>query len=393
MKRSRWIIAGAVLLIACLAGAAFFIAQRQGADAGTQPQGQAHGSPQASAGPETASDEEPPAVEITEDQQRLIGVKTVPAGMTAMKKTIRATGRIEYDEQQLFTMNAKVEGWIERLHADYTGRSVRKGEPLLEIYSPELLAAQQELISLSAWKGTGSASGVDAMLDADAARLREAARQRLRLWDISEAQIDRILKTGRPERTLTIASPVTGYVVKRYATKGMRIMAGEPLLDMAGLSRVWVVSEVSEADAGLIRRGMPARISVDSLPGRTFAAEVGFIYPALDEQTRTLRLRCTLDNPGLELKPQMFAAVELQADLGTRLSVPEDAVMDTGERQIVYVDKGDGMFEPRQVTAGIRTGGRREIISGLKAGEKVAASALFLIDSEAQLKGVAPVTP
>ncbi|MCU0576183.1 MAG: efflux RND transporter periplasmic adaptor subunit [Desulfobacterota bacterium] len=392
MKKTHWIIAGAVFLAAVLAVAAFLYLKK-GGDNPAQPQGHVHGIPQATAQPPVPMEEETPTIEITDDQQRLIGVKTVPAETATMVKTIRAAGRIEYDEQQLFTMNAKVEGWIERLHADTTGLFLKKGDPLLEIYSPELLAAQQELISLSAWKRSGGTSPVDTMLDADAERLKDAARHRLRLWDISEAQIDRIVRTGKAERTLTIASPVSGYVVKRYATRGMRVMAGEPLLDMAGLSRVWVVTEVNEGDAGIISQGMPVRISVSGLEGRSFSAKIDFIYPVLDGQTRTLRVRCTLENPDLVLRPQMFASVELWADLGTRLAIPEDAVMNTGERQLVYVDRGEGMFEPRRVSTGISAGGRREILSGLKAGEKVAASALFLIDSEAQLKGVAPAAP
>jgi Cu(I)/Ag(I) efflux system membrane fusion protein len=390
MKKMHWIIAGAVLLAAVLAVAAFLYLKQGGVDP-AQPQVHVHGVSQAKAQPAAPMEEEAPTIEITDDQQRLIGVKTAVAEMAAMVKTIRATGRVEYDEQQLFTLNAKVEGWIERLHGATTGLFLKKGEPLLEIYSPELLAAQQELISLSAWKRSGGTSSVDTMLDADAERLRDAARQRLRLWDIAEAQIDRIVRTGKAERILTIASPASGYVVKRYATRGMRVMAGEPLLDMAGLSRVWVVTEVNEGEAGIISQGMPVRISVSGLEGRPFSAKIDFIYPVLDEQTRTLRARCTLENPDLVLRPQMFASVELRADLGTRLAVPEDAVMDTGERQLVYVDRGEGIFEPRQVSTGISAGGRREILSGLKAGEKVAASALFLIDSEAQLKGVAPV--
>ncbi len=388
IKRAYWIIAAIVLLAAALGGVVFLAQEKEGPqDAPSQ--AHLHGAPQ----PEVPVEEEPPTVEITTDQQRLVGVKTVPAQKKSLTKTIRAAGRIEYDEARLFTMNAKVEGWIERLHASTTGQFIRKDEPLAELYSPELIAAQEELISLAAWKKPEAVSTMDAMLDADARRLREAARERLRRWDISEPQIEEIVRTGRARRTLTVASPVSGYVVKRYATQGMRIMAGEPLLDVVGLSRVWVVAEVSEADAGLAGVGMPARITVSGRAGRTFSSRIDFIYPVLDAQTRTVRVRCSVDNPGLELKPQMFAAVELEADLGNRLAVPEDAVLDTGDRRLVYVDRGEGIFEPRAVNAGIRAGGQREILSGLKEGERVAASALFLIDSEAQLKGVTPAGP
>jgi Cu(I)/Ag(I) efflux system membrane fusion protein len=289
-------------------------------------------------------------------------------------------------------VNTKVEGWIERLYVDYTGRHLKKGEPLLEIYSPELLSAQQELINLDAWEKPDNTVPMDVMTTKDSERLANAARQRLRLWDVSDAQIERIMKTGKPIRTLTIISPVSGYVVQRYATRGMKVMAGEPLFDIADLSQVWVVSQVNEADAGVIHQGMPANISVSGIPGKVFSAKIDFVYPALSEQTRTLKVRCSLPNPGETLKPSMFATVEIAVNIGRRLSVPEDAVMDTGERQIVYVDKGEGLFEPRVVVAGQRADGRREIVSGLKNGERVASSALFLIDSEAQLKGVAPAS-
>lgn len=390
MKIHGWVVAGivTVAVIAVVIGYAVLKGPKQ---APADSQGHVHGAPPVEEQGAAASEEEPPAVEISEDAQKLIGVKTVLAEVVDMTRTIRLTGRIDYDEKLLFTVNTKVEGWIERLHADYTGRLVKKGEPLLEIYSPDLLSAQQELISLSTWKRSEGASGVERMLDADSDKLKQAARQRLRLWDISDAQIDHIIKSGEPRRTLVIASPVTGYVVKRYATRGMRVMTGEPLFDIADLSRVWVVSQVSEPDMALVKPGMETRVTVTGMPGGPMRSRIEYVNPVVNEQTRTLEVRSTLNNPDAALKPQMFAAVEVSAPLGKRLAVPEDAVMETGERQIVYVDKGGGLFEPRQVTGGIRAGGKREIVSGLKAGERVAASSLFLIDSEAQLKGVAPV--
>jgi Cu(I)/Ag(I) efflux system membrane fusion protein len=392
MKINRWSVAGiiVVVLIATAIGYAVIKGEKK---APLDKQGHVHGgAPPVLELPAVATDQEPPTVEIPEDAQKLIGVKTVPAQVVDMTKTIRLTGRIDYDEKLLFTVNTKVEGWIERLYVDYTGRLVKKGEPLMEIYSPELLSAQQELISLFRWKKPEGASGVDSMLDADSEKLKQASRQRLRLWDISDAQIESIVRTGKPERTLTIASPVSGYVVKRYATRGMRVMAGEPLFDIVDLSRVWVVSQVSEPDMALVKPGLEARITVTGLPGTVYSSHIDYVYPVINEQTRTLEVRSTLPNPGETLKPQMFATVEISVGLGKRLAVPEDAVMDTGERQVVYVDRGEGMFEPRVVTSGIRAGGRREIISGLKAGERVAFSALFLIDSEAQLRGIAPLS-
>ena len=391
MKTKTWIIVASILLVA--AAAVFWFAfVRPGGQGSSLAQGHVHGAPPVASASPAVQEQEPPTVEIPEDKQRLIGVKTTAATVISMKKTIRLTGRIEYDEQMLFTVNTKVEGWIERLYVDYAGRSLKKGEPLAEIYSPDLLAAQEELISLKAWEKPEGKGPTDTMLTVDSSRLVDAARKRLRLWDITQAQIERIEKTGKPMRTLTIISPVSGYVVKRYTTKGMRVMAGEPLLDIADLTQVWVIAEVSEPDMGRVRPGIETRITFDGMPGKVFTSRVDFIYPSMSPDTRTLKIRCTLPNVKGILKPQMFAMVEITADLGSRLAVPEDAIIDTGERQIMYVDRGEGLFEPRVVVAGQRAGGMREIISGLKAGEKVASSALFLIDSEAQLKGVVPVS-
>ncbi len=420
MKRKQWIAAGTILALAAVVLIVFFTLKdngRQAADEAqvdhsvhqgntretpaetggdeTAPQDHVHGAPPVA--PDSAdegepSEEEIPTVEIPEDMQRMIGVKTTMAQVVPMTKTIRLTGRIEYNEQKLFTVNTKVEGWIEKLYVDYTGRYMKKGEPVLEIYSPDLQAAQQELINISAWKNPGGSSSTDKMIAGDLERLTEAARRRLRLWDISEEQIRRIEKTGKPMRTLTVSSPVSGYVSQRYATRGMRVMAGEPLLDIANLSEVWVVADVNETDASLVRPGQQVSITITGLPGRAFRSRIDYVYPSMSPETRTLKVRSTLDNPDDILKPAMFAAVDLKIDMGSRLAVPEEAVLDTGERQLVYVDRGEGLFEPRTVTAGLRARGMREVISGLKSGERVASSALFLIDSEAQLKGVAPAS-
>ncbi|HNY64696.1 MAG TPA: efflux RND transporter periplasmic adaptor subunit [Deltaproteobacteria bacterium] len=402
MKKAQWIAGGSAgLLVIALLITALIL--RDGGNGETAPQqGHVHGAQQA-APPESAPDsspeaapleeEEAPAVEISEDMQRAMGVKTAAAAFSPLTKTIRLTGRIGYDEGNISTVNTKVEGWIEKLHVEFEGTYIRKGEPVAGIYSPELMAAQQELISLSSSKGTGGASPLDPMVASDWERLIEAARKRLRLWDISEAQIRRLEKTGEPMRTLTILSPVSGYVVKRYATRGMRVMPGEPLLDVVNLSKVWVIAEVSEPDADVVRVGMPVEITVTGLPGRIFHEKIDYVYPTMDAETRTLRVRTTLPNPDDLLKPQMYATVEIRADLGRKLLVPEDAVIDTGLRQVVYVDRGEGYFEPRLVKAGLRSDGMREIISGLRPGERVATSALFLIDSEAQLKGIAPAPP
>ena len=341
-----------------------------------------------------AEPEETPLVEIPADKQEMIGVKTVPAMVKPLERVLRTVGRIEYDERKLATANTKIEGWIEKLHVDYTGRYVKKGEPLAEIYSPELVATQQEFLNTIRWVSQGKAvkdENTAMLLTKDAEAILAAAKERLRLWDISEEQIARIAKTGKPVRTLTIYSPVSGYVVQKMAVQGMRVMPGEKLFDVADLASVWVIADIYEYELPLIKVGQKARIGLSYFPGREFISQVDYVYPALAGETRTAKVRFTIPNPGGDLKPQMFTKVEIKIHLGSRLSVPSEAVIDTGVRQIVYVDQGEGNFEPREVVTGLRAEDMVEIVRGLKAGEKVAAAANFLIDSEAQLKGVAPL--
>ncbi|MDP3112983.1 MAG: efflux RND transporter periplasmic adaptor subunit, partial [Thermodesulfovibrionales bacterium] len=357
--------------------------------------------------------EETPTVEIPLEKQQLIGVKTVAASVKPLQKIIRTVGRIEYDERRLATVNTKVEGWIEKLHVNYTGRYVKKGEPLAEIYSPELVATQQEFLNVLKWAkqskeqnsennppippltkgGEGGFAGenISNLLSKDAEAIIEAAKQRLRLWDINDAQIKKIEEAGKPIRTLTIYSPASGYVVQKTALQGMRVMSGEKLFDIADLSTVWIVSDIYEYEVHLMKTGQTAKISLSYFPGREFSSTIDYIYPSLAGETRTAKIRFTIANPGGQLKPQMFTNVEVKIKLGSKLVIPESAVIDTGIRQIVYVDKGEGYFEPREVMLGVKAEGMAEVLKGIKEGEKVASSGNFLIDSEAQLKGIKPL--
>ena len=345
-----------------------------------------------------AQAEEPPTVEIPTDKQQMIGVKTVEVSVSDLRKVIRTVGRIEYDERKIATVNAKFEGWIEKLHVDYTGRYVKKGEPLAEVYSPELVSTQQEFINALKWARQSSTGGNDVkndsmktMLSKDAFSLVEAARQRLRFWDISDDQIKKIEETGKPVRTLTLYSPANGYVVQKMAIRGMRVMPGEKLFDIADLGTVWIIADIYENELPLIKQGQHAKITLSYFPGKEMNSVIDYIYPTLSVETRTAKVRFTLPNPGNQLKPQMFTNVEITIPLGRKLAVPSEGVLDTGTRQVVYVDKGDGYFEPREVKTGLKVDGLIEILSGLKQGEKIASSAIFLIDSEAQLKGVKPL--
>ncbi len=339
--------------------------------------------------------EEAPTVEIPPEKQQLIGVKTTVVAVIPLERVVRTVGRIEYDEKRLATINTKFEGWIEKLYVDYTGKYVKKGEPLAEIYSPELMATQQEFLNVLKWSRESALSGrkseVGTMLSKDAETIVEAARQRLRLWDISDDQIRKIEESGKPIRTLTLYSPVNGYVVQKMALKGMRAMPGEKLFDIADLSTVWIISDIYEYELPMIKVGESAKLTLSYFPGREFSSRIDYVYPTLSGETRTAKVRFSIPNPGGQLKPQMYTNVVMKIDLGKRLAVPDDAVIDTGTRQVVYVDKGEGLFEPREVMLGVRGEGFREVLMGLKAGEKVASAATFLIDSEAQLKGVKPL--
>ena len=363
----------------------------------TAPSGHQHGSAPAPAETKASVAQtaaEAPTVEIPMDKQKLIGLTTVKAVIKPMQKVIRTVGRIEYDEKKLATVNTKIEGWIEKLHVDYTGRYVKKGEPLAEIYSPELVATQKEFLNTLRWASQGKDvkdERVSLLMTKDAAVILEAAKERLRLWDISKEQINLIEKTGKPVRTLTIYSPVSGYVIQKTAVQGMRVMPGEKLFDVVDLSTVWIVADIYEYELPLVKVGQMARIGLSYFPDKEFSSPVDYIYPSLAGDIRTAKARFTIPNPDGVLKPQMFTNVEIKINLGSRLAIPTAAVIDTGVRQIVYVDRGEGNFEPREVVPGLRSEDMVEIIRGLRAGEQVAASANFLIDSEAQLKGVAPL--
>ena len=368
---------------------------------------------QPEAKPETAGEQETSTIEIPPEKQQLIGVKIAEVSVKPLRKIIRTVGRIEYDERKIATVNTKIEGWVERLYVDYTGRYVKKGEALAEIFSPELIATQQELINALKWETQGkeirdgsnptlpppgkkaeggfSAENMSKMFSADAAKLLEASKQRLRLWDINEEQIKKIEETGKPIRTLTIYSPVSGYVVQKMALRGMKVMPGEKLFDVADLSTLWILADIYEHDIFLVKPGQSAKITLSYSPDKEFFSRIDYIYPTISTATRTARVRFEIPNYSGQLKPQMFTNIEIRIDLGKKLAIPDDAVIDTGTRRVVYVDKGDGYFEPREVKLGVRAEGLSEIIMGLKAGEKVAASATFLIDSEAQLKGVTPL--
>jgi Cu(I)/Ag(I) efflux system membrane fusion protein len=357
--------------------------------------------PEVTPGPRESREEET-TVEIPPEKQQLIGVRTIEASMRPLSKVIRAVGRIEYDERKLATINSKVEGWIEKLHVNYTGKYVKKGELLADIYSPELFATQLEYLNLLKWKTEkahrlqrnlefrwGDRYGTTGqMITFDIDALIQVARQRMRFWDITDEQIEEVEENGEPMRTFTLHSPVTGYVVQKPALQGKRFEVGERLFDIADLSTVWVISEVFAHEIPFIKVGQPAKIHLSFFPDKEFSSKIDLIYPNLSGETRTIRVRFIIPNPGAQLKPQMFTNTEISIDLGKRLVIPEDSFIDTGTKKVVYVDKGDGYFQPKEVTLGLHGEGMVEVVKGLQAGDKVVAAANFLIDSESKLKGV-----
>ncbi|WP_243361816.1 efflux RND transporter periplasmic adaptor subunit [Fundidesulfovibrio terrae] len=337
------------------------------------------------------ADSMPPMAMITPEQAKLIGVTVAQAEMRPFKVIIRATGRVAVDETKLATVTTKTEGFIERLMVDHTGQAVRKGEPLLALYSPEAFAVQLEYLNLLRWKNSApktsdaSPGEYSAMVASDSQALLAAARQRLSLLDAG-GLASQVEKTGKPSRTFTLVSPVNGYVTARQATLGMRVMPGEKLYDLADLSTVWVLADVYEENLPYFREGQTALITLTGVGGKPLTAKVAQIYPVVAGDTRTARIRFVLQNPDGLLKPEMYAEVLMGSDLGARLAVPESAIIDTGVRKVVYFESSPNNFEPRDVTTGVRGGGFVAIEGGLSRGDKVASSAAFLLDAETRLK-------
>jgi membrane fusion protein, copper/silver efflux system len=330
----------------------------------------------------------PGTVRITPEKQQLIGVKYGRVEATGATRTIHAPGKVAIDETRIQHVHTKVEGWIDTVSADFTGKLVRKGEPLLTIYSPEMLATERELLLAVKAKELMRNNPMPAAYDQSGA-LVEAARRRLELWDLSPDQIDQIIQTRQPIKNITIYSPATGYVTDRKAFPQLKVMPDTDLYTIVDLSRAWIMADVFEYEAPNVHVDETARVSFQALPGRTFAAHVNYIQPGVDPMTRTLKVRLDMDNPGQTLKPDMYADVEFHVSLPAKLTVPAEAVLDSGERKTVFVDRGDGYFEPRQVITGERADSRIQILSGLREGERVVTSGNFLIDSESQMRAAA----
>jgi RND family efflux transporter MFP subunit len=327
-------------------------------------------------------------VQLDTRRRQLLGVRTARVERGAIARDIRAVGIVRYDESRLSDVNLKLDGWVEKLFVETTGQAVRRGQPLLDIYSPELLATQNEfLLALSTRETMRQSTVADAREQAD--RLVDSARRRLTLWDLPADVIQRVEQTRKPDATVTFRSPVNGFVIEKPVIEGMRVMAGQTLYRVADLSTVWVEADVFESDAPFIRVGASANVTIDAWPGETKRGKAVYIYPFVEEKTRTIKVRYAFPNADLRLKPGMYANVEMSTSLGSGLMVPADALLDAGREQIVFVAEGDGYFQPRNVTAGQRLNGRVQILSGLSEGDQVATGAAFFLDSESQLRAAA----
>lgn len=315
---------------------------------------------------------------------RRIGVTYAVTAFGDLSREIRVVGQITFDETRVKAISPKIDGWVEQLYVNFTGQEVTAGAPLLAIYSPMLVTAQEELLLAKQLQSDVSLGADDAR--AQAARLASSARSKLGFWDFSAADIARIEQEGHARRTLVIRSPVSGFVVEKNVLQGERVMAGTAIYKIADLSSVWVDGEVYEQDLPLIRLGQRAEAELQAIPGATFAGIVAYIYPTLNTDTRTVRVRVQLSNENRRLKPGMFATLRLFATSGQSvLSVPRSAVLSTGERNLVFVKRADGMLEPRAVEIGGASSDRIEILRGLAGGDTVVTSATFLVDAESNL--------
>jgi Cu(I)/Ag(I) efflux system membrane fusion protein len=338
--------------------------------------------------PVTKAQQEQGIVLIDEKRRQLIGVRTGTVIEGPMQRTFRAVGQVTYDESAMTDVTLKVGGFITKLLVSQTGQHVSKGQPLLSLYSPDLYSAQQDflLANQSATTASGGTSG------ATATRLEmlgKASRLRLHLLGMSDAQINEVAKNGVPSESISIASPASGFVIQKDVVEGAAVEAGMRLYRVAALNKVWVEAEVYEADLARVRAGQTASVTLDYLPGRSYDAKVSYVYPYLNPEARTGRVRVELANKELDLRPGMYASVSLASDLAPRVQVPVAAVVYTGPRRLVFLDLGEGRFRPQEVRVGSEANGMFEVISGLSVGDRVATSGVFLIAAEARISTAA----
>jgi Cu(I)/Ag(I) efflux system membrane fusion protein len=322
-------------------------------------------------------------VVLSEEQARRIGVTFAPVQSGPLGRVVRTVAIVSYDETRLKSVTARVDGWVDRLYLDFTGQAVQVGDPIFSLYSPMLVSAQQELLLAKRLRAGVAGGSPDAVRGAD--ELLESARQRLLYWEVPAAEVERIESSGEIRKTLTFRSPVRGVVIEKAVLGGQRLMAGETVYRIADLSTVWLEGEIFERDLQSVRLGLPVVAEFTALPGEPRTGRITYIYPTLNPETRTARVRVELANPRLALKPGMYATFRFAAATAPVLSVPRSALLSTGRRDLVFVRLPDGSLVARDVSLGLATDERVEILAGLTLGDTVVASATFLVDAESNL--------
>ena len=324
-------------------------------------------------------------VEITAEGLRLSRVQTVPAVRERLIRTIRTVATVTADETLVRHVHTKIRGWVEKLSVNFTGQLVRQGEPVLSLYSPELLASQEEFLRARQTAARFAGSDLPEVRKG-AEDLVRAARTRLQLFDVPDAAIDELERTGEVRRDVTLLAPATGFVIAKSTFEGQQVEPGMELFTITDLSRVWIEADVYEYEAQAVKLGQLGRLTLAYDPQMRLTGPVAYIYPTLNPESRTLRVRFEFPNPGFALKPGMYANVEIGVDSGPGIVIPDSAIVDTGERQVVFVALEGNLFEPRLVVVGARSEGRAQVLSGVAAGERVVVRANFLLDSESRLR-------
>ena len=334
---------------------------------------------------EQATTMAPGSVMISSEKQQLIGVRTAEVKRETLVRDVRTTGQVTADETKIAHVHVKINGFIEKVFVDYIGQLVKKGQPLFTLYSPDLVSTQNEYLIAKRGEKTLGASAFAEVAQGSESLLR-STRERLRLWDISDEQIKKLDESGEVSRTLTFYSPIAGFVTDRKAFPNTSVNPDTELYTVTDFSTIWVNADIFEYEVPFVKVGQHAEMQLSYYPGKTWQGRVSFVYPTVDPTTRTVKVRIEFANPDFQLKPQMFADVKLKINYGNQIVVPQEAVLDSGKEQTVFVAHEGGYFEPRKITMGAQVDGKVAVLSGLKAGETVVTSGNFLVDSESRLK-------
>ncbi len=385
MNYRKAFVASCVIALILAAGLIYFWGQTRGARRTAVSQSTMPVAAESASPPPESTEPSLSPVQFSPQRLQSIGVKFAEVTRQPVHDEIRVTGNVEVNEERLAYVQTRFPGWIQKVFADATYQYIRKGQPLFTIYSQDLVSTEQEfLLAVKNRQTLAQSQAGHAANEAD--WLLDAARQRLRQWNVPDSEIARLEKTGEVEREITFSSPVSGYITERNALPNQFVQPESKLYTIADLSQIWVYAQVFQSDVGRLKTGDPATVTVDAYPGRAFRGHVQQILPLVDPATRTVRVRLVFENPGLPLKPGMYVNVALTVPLGSQIVIPASGVLQSGTRQVAFVDHGNGNLEPRPIETGQRVGDSFVVLKGLAAGERVVSSANFLVDSEAQLQ-------